>query len=162
VSLLLYCCCTSDCFKNDRALKWRTFYKSFLLCVKFGCQRSSFCFACVFHIEHIIMCFKNILWKWIEIMKRKSWAFTHRRVLILCNSFSFLTNIIESVNVIICVHEISKVWWLKNGHVAHKCIYHLIDHFVDLSSHIQCHFILRRDVSIIFIMIGACHVIGFF
>jgi hypothetical protein len=26
---LLYCCCISDYFKNDRALKWRTSSKSF-------------------------------------------------------------------------------------------------------------------------------------
>jgi hypothetical protein len=52
--------------------------------------------------------------------------------LILCNNFSFLISIIENVNVIICVHEISKIWWFKNGQVVHKCIYHLIDHFVEV------------------------------
>jgi hypothetical protein len=85
-------------------------------------------------------------------MKRRSWVFIHKKALILCNSFSFLTNIIEGVKVIICVYEISKFWWLKNGHVVHKCIYHLIDHFVEQSSQIQCHSILRRDVSIVFIL----------
>ncbi len=132
-----------------------------LLCVKFGCQRINLYFASAFNIEHIKVCFKNILQKWIEIMKRKSWGFIHRRALILCNSFSFLTSIIEGVNIIICVHEISKIRWFKNGHVAHKYIYHFIDHFVEQSSQIQCHSILKRDVSIVFIMIGVCHVIGF-
>jgi hypothetical protein len=51
-----------------------------LLCVKFGCQRTSFCFACV---HDIIMCFKDTLPKWIEIMKRRSWVSIHRRALVL-------------------------------------------------------------------------------
>jgi hypothetical protein len=100
-----------------------------LLCVKFGCQRTSFYFTCVFDIEHIILFQEHS--KWIEIMKRKSWVFIDKRALILCNSFNFLTSIIEGVKVITCVYEISKIWWFKNGHFAHKCIYHLIDHFVD-------------------------------
>ncbi len=67
-----------------------------LLCVKFGCQWTSLYFACVLDIEHIIVCFKDILWKWIEIMKRRSWIFIHRKAFILCNSFSFLIYIVTT------------------------------------------------------------------
>jgi hypothetical protein len=55
----------------------------------------------------------------------------HKGVLVLCNNFRFLTSRIGGVHNVIWVHEISGMWRVKSRFVAHKCINHSIDDFVE-------------------------------
>jgi hypothetical protein len=78
----------------------------------------------------------------------------HKKVWNLCNNFSFWTIKIGVVNIVIWVHEISKVQQLEDGHVNH-----LIDHFVEHSLQIPCHFFFKNSVSIVLIVTCSHHVV---
>jgi hypothetical protein len=71
------------------------------------------CYASVLNIEHCVS------WFWIAIDERIE-IILGQKVVIVHNNFKFLATIFGGVDIIIWIHEIIGMWWLKDGPFIHE------------------------------------------
>jgi hypothetical protein len=71
------------------------------------------CYANVLNIEHCVLWFWIVVDEWIEII-------LGQRVVIVQNNFKFLATRFGGVDIVIWIHEITRMWWLKDGPSTHE------------------------------------------